>query len=270
MGMKVMTLPLRSEPKEPALSREQRQGIEKRLKRWMTNPAIFGWQLADEPAGRSTPVKGLQELNDLCRMVDPFHPTLILDNNIPGIYQYCSIADILIPDCYPGFSMAGPAEDLTIVAQFVDACYDAVKKKKPAMIVLPAISWMYPDDARRRPPTYLEERAMAYLAITHDVKGIYWFGCFNIPELRVGMPYLIDEIRVLSPVLLSKTIGITGDNHVSMSGGKIDYLLKKYHDDLYLFTVNTRPDAAQVKFKVAENIRELKVLVASQLGDLNT
>ena len=259
-GMKVMTLPLRSEPKEPALTSEQRHGIEKRLKRWMTNPAIFGWQLADEPAGRSTPVKGLQELNDLCRMVDPFHPTLILDNNIPGIYQYCSIADILIPDCYPGFSMAGPAEDLTIVSQFVDACYDAVKKKKPAMIVLPAISWMYPDDVRRRPPTYLEERAMAYLAITHEVKGIYWFGGLNIPELRAGMPYLIDEIRVLSPVLLSRTICRTGDARVGVSGGKIDYLLKKYHDDFYLFTVNTRPDAAQVKFKIAENIRELKVL----------
>ncbi|MFA6292061.1 MAG: discoidin domain-containing protein [Victivallales bacterium] len=259
-GMKVMTLPLRSEPKEPALTQEQRLGIEKRLKRWMTNPAILGWQLADEPAGRSTPVKGLQELNDLCRQVDPFHPTLILDNNIPGIYQYCAIADILIPDCYPGFSMAGPAEDLTIVSQFVDACYDAGKRKKPAMIVLPAISWMYPEDTRRRPPTFLEERAMAYLAITHEVKGIYWFGGLNIPELRVGMPYLIDEIRALSPVFLSSTVGRTGDGQISASGGKIDYLLKKYNNDLYFFTVNTKPESASVKFKIAENIKELNVL----------
>lgn len=259
-GMKVMTLPLRSEPKEPALTQEQRLGIEKRLKKWMTNPAIFGWQLADEPAGRSTPVKGLQELNDLCRQVDPFHPTLILDNNIPGIYQYCAIADILIPDCYPGFSMAGPAEDLTIVSQFVDACYDAGKRKKPAMIVLPAISWMYPEETRRRPPTFLEERAMVYLAITHEVKGIYWFGGLNIPELRAGMPYLVDEIRTLSPALLSKTIGKTGDGQVSASGGKIDYLLKKYNNDLYFFTVNTKPEAVNVKFKIAENIKGLNVV----------
>ncbi len=258
-GMKVMTLPLRSEPKEPALTQEQRMGIEKRLKHWMANPAIFGWQLADEPAGRSTPVKGLQELNDLCRQVDPFHPTLILDNNIPGIYQYCAIADILIPDCYPGFSMAGPAEDLTIVSQFVDACYDAGKRRKPAMIVLPAISWMYPEDTRRRPPTFLEERAMAYLAIIHEVKGIYWFGGLNIPELRVGMPYLIDEIRALSPVFLSGTTGKTGDGQVIAAGGKIDYLLKKHHDDTYLFTVNTKPEAANVKFNLAKNVKELKV-----------
>lgn len=65
------------------------------------HPAILSWYVADEPEGQGISAETLEEIYDIIRAEDPYHPiTLVIMSAGPGRH-YANSCDIIMADTYP-------------------------------------------------------------------------------------------------------------------------------------------------------------------------
>lgn len=65
------------------------------------HPAILSWYVADEPEGQGISAETLEEIYDIIRAEDPYHPiTLVIMSAGPGRH-YAASCDIIMADTYP-------------------------------------------------------------------------------------------------------------------------------------------------------------------------
>jgi len=237
--------------------REKRAIIEN-VRRLKGHPAILAWYLNDEPEGGGATPDALKELYDLISREDPYHPIVICNNSVHGLYSYEPAADILYPDPYPGFvEGGGSVAPLSKVAVFMDNAAGATGGRKTY--------WICPQAQRQvgrntRAPTFIEERCMTYLAINHGVKGILYFHynyIHNNPDLRLGMPFLMREIDRLKPTLL---LGSRSRPEAADSP-HIDVAAWEHGNRFLLIAVNTEPKETTATLPIGRpGLRHLRVL----------
>lgn len=138
-------------------------------------PGLLAWYLADEPEGRGVSPAALWLRGAALRRLAPYHPTSLTLMRSGQAPYYAPAADIVLVDPYPI-----PTQPLTWLSDSIDEVRRALRPGQSVWAILQAFSWggepLYPKDRPSRYPTFEEQRAMAYLAVTHGASGIFFFG----------------------------------------------------------------------------------------------
>ncbi len=187
------------------------------------HPSIGMWYVLDEP-GDERLAHG-HSINDAWRAADSNHPTYMVCNQYTFIRKQQAIADVFAIDPYI-LNGEDPERSLAPMAEALDLAQSAVPRGKPVMCVLQAFGY-------EPEPQF---RAMAYLALTHDVRGLYWYcwsqagggrigeGIKESPRHQAWLKQLTSEIKTLTPALVSlerRALKSDGGNiHALLCGNK--------------------------------------------------
>ncbi|MFQ6082953.1 MAG: hypothetical protein ACE5WD_06300 [Candidatus Aminicenantia bacterium] len=176
---------------------------------------ILGWYLEDEPEGRSVSPKIIWSKKKY--LIDNgFHQlgAIALLRAWRAI-DYAPAVDVLMIDPYPV-----PQKELTWISDSLDEAYKTIKndRNKRVWSVIQAFNWSFFSNYIRykgigRFPSYEEQRAMTYLAIVHQVRGIfYWtfqtknYCIKDYPEYWQGLKNIITELRSIFPVVTAAPV----------------------------------------------------------------
>jgi hypothetical protein len=170
------------------------------------HPAMLCWYLVDEPEGGAISSKLLQRYYELLAELDPYHPILITNDTVRGLYTYAACQDMFVPDPYILPVKGGGLErEMTYVVSFMKGAQEAGKGRK--LIGLTPQVFNYGDSGQHngRAPTFTEQRCMQYLGIVHGSRMFSYYiyrGMKGYPDLELGVPPLMREIRAVTPAIL--------------------------------------------------------------------
>jgi hypothetical protein len=260
--------------------RIRRQILELRL-----HPALLFWEYQDEPAHNRVSVLNTLKGQAILRKLDPHHPALIVEcpDAAEWISPWKGIGDLYAFDLYPV-----PAElrygslanhDITQIGDYMDLIL-RTRGDSPMLAVLQAWSWDPLKYGKAGYPTPQQSRFMAYQAVIHGAKGLFYYGqvhcsrpnsaarlssqsqdparrrsefeeCIKLNswfwDQHRGFFRELDKatnIFVLKDADASKRI-------IPSAGGEgIEYLTKQSGSKLYLFAVNARGEEQKTCFRV--------------------
>ncbi len=236
------------------LNEEEKTALRQRIAELKDHPAVWAWYLADEPELRPALPQRMREIYEIIRDEDPYHPQLLLNDTIAGIYKYAGSSDIFIPDPYPLFIEGGDAASpIGKTSKFMQACYEAGGGRKGLMITPQAFN--YGDYGRlgNRAPNFTELRNQAYQAIVNRTTGILWYthsAMFNYPASGLGVAWIGHEIMDLKGAVLSPPV--EGLEISAEQPEEVQASLRRVGDDIYLFVVNTSTEAQQITVKMPD------------------
>jgi len=141
----------------------------------------------------------------ILRQWDRHHPTALTILRPRMARYYGPAADAVLLDPYPI-----PTQPLTWMSNSIDMTRRALGPTKQIWAIVQAFNWGdEPGHPKNRPgrfPTNAEQRALAYLAITHQANGIFFFqekhGRKKSGHWK-GVKTLVNELNCLQPLLLS-------------------------------------------------------------------
>ncbi len=205
--------------------------IAESIPRLKDDPTIVMWYGRDEPY--EADFASSLAMHEAFHQADEGRPTFMVTYTPRLFPQHAKLADIMASDVYPF-----PHQPITQIADFIDQAWAATQGDKPIFAVLQSFG------ADADPAM----RAMTYLALTHEARGILWYpwddgnniGLKYHPTSREIVKQLAAEIRTLSPALLTKD----GRRPFKSADGKIHGMFcKTPAGERYLLLVN--PHAEQ-------------------------
>lgn len=243
----------RGEDLKRPLNDQERQALRARVNALKDHPALFAWYMADEPELVPVLPQRAQEIYETVRDADPYHPCIMLNDTIEGIYRYARGGDVLMPDPYPCFLKGGlAAGPIEKTGKFMLAIQDATGDRKPAWVTPQGFNYGDYGRAGNRGPTLTELRNQNYQAVIYGAKGFIWYtyGQYgNYPELNLGMPFLAREMADLKAAVLADDVpGV-----VTVKAPKPEHLhvsLRRVGDEMTLFAVNTATEPQTATFTV--------------------
>jgi len=254
-----MPAPIWGEP----LSEERAEELRQYVRRWKTHPAIFAWYMADEPELRPALPERTRRIYEVMAEEDPYHPCIMLNDTIAGIFKYHLGGDILMPDPYPLFVKGGgPAQPISKVAKFTEAVNEATGGRKPAWLTPQAFNYGDAGRKNNRAPTFTELRNMLYQGVAHGAKGFLWYTyshTSNYPSLRLGMAFLAREVADLKEAILATDAG-----EVKVEAPQPEEMhcaLRQVGRNLFLFAANTSDQEQRVTLQ-AQGLRGELVVVS--------
>lgn len=235
------------------LSNEEAALLRERVRALMDHPAILAWYLYDEPANKDTLPSRVEQIYAVIRDTDPYHPCIVLDNHVSGIFRYARGCDIKMPDPYAYFARDGLAEHpIERVSTFMQAVTDATGGRKAAWVTPQAFN--FGDPTLQRIPNFTELRNMMYQAVAHGCKGFLWYTYaheqpYTYPELAIGVPFLSREARDLRQAILAPDVA----NAVAVDcpqPGHMHVVMRRAGAHTYLIAVNTATTPQEVTFRL--------------------
>ncbi|NUQ01462.1 MAG: hypothetical protein HUU35_16585, partial [Armatimonadetes bacterium] len=212
-GLKVTFYPypkpamLRDDAFAKPLSPEEALLLRENVRRWKDHPAVLAWYLADEPELRPALPQRLQQIYELIAEEDPYHPCIMLNDSMTGVRKYAFAADILMPDPYPLFLKNGlAARGLEYTTQFMKTVAESTGGWRGAWVTPQAFNYGDYGRLNNRAPTLTELRNQWYQAVVAGATGALWYTwshVANYSHLRLGMPFLARESRLLEPWILA-------------------------------------------------------------------
>lgn len=182
--------------------------------------AVAMWYTADEPSLGMLP--HVNRIRDYWRSLDEDHPTYIVSTGEPRLEAG---ADVFGVDVYPVYY--GAHRPLTTVGYAMDAARQGVRYAKPVIAVLQSFG-----DNERHHEKPGEVRCMTYLALTHGVRGVFWYcwketgdqtgfeGAGHHPDTVRVLTEMSAEIKVLAPALLA-----SGNRMLRSDDGRIHAII---------------------------------------------
>lgn len=257
---------------QSSLSQKAREHFLAMIKLVKDHPALLCYYLQDEPEVRAIDPRILEETYQLIRANDPYHPMLISNDSVEGIYAYKDAHELFMPDPYLCPQTDGTlTRPMTYISTFIDNAVKASDGKKLVGNTPQVFNYADYDALNNRAPTFLEERCAMYLAVIHGARAFSLFkygdsqwvagqiprikGGVYYPDLRVGMPPLIQEIKSLAePLLLGKSIP------AQASDPNLHLLLKRQGSFYYLFAGNVTDQPRSGELDLPAEITELTVV----------
>lgn len=143
------------------------------------HPALLGWYLYDEPDGQGIAPSIIRDLHEAVSEFDPDHPTWVVFDKPDAFHHYAGVSDLFMIDPYPLLATRHP---LTKVSDWMETAHAAVKRRQPVIAVPQAFGWDVVANVPKvsyQTPTPEEYRAMAYLALAHDARGLAPY-CYHV------------------------------------------------------------------------------------------
>jgi len=195
-----------------------REGLREAVCRVKDHPALLGYVLMNHPSRAGIEPGYLDTARAIIRDVDHFHPVFVMEETPVMFSGYSNTCDLFIPACNPV-----PSGSLDMVGNVVSRAWQAMKGNRS---LIPCLQAFAPSNGRH--PTLEESRVMAWMAVIHNARGLFWWSCQETKRagcwedmksvaksLKPIIPYLIDgtpsemEVPALSPgvCLRSWTLG---------------------------------------------------------------
>ncbi len=234
---------------DPSLSQEMREGITERVLMWKDHPAFVAWYLADEPDCANTSPEALEEVYQLVRSLDPYHPCIVLCSGASTHHAVRNAADIFMPDPYIHPRLDGKFDTpLTVYRTY----FETIKQEGKAPWITPqAFASGFRNESTHCEPGFEHLRAMAYMSLVHNCKGVlYYAWCYlaGFPASHHGARHLSREVAAMAPVLLAPDSGLQAT--VKPPDAEIEVLVKEYEGDIYIIAVNTQFPKVTARFEV--------------------
>ncbi|MCK5801538.1 MAG: hypothetical protein KAI66_01840, partial [Lentisphaeria bacterium] len=240
-----------------------RAEVTDRVNRFKDHPGLLGWYMADEPEINNVTVSWLQDMYNLIRELDPYHPCAMLNDTLPGVTQYAVAADISMPDPYVvPLKVGPPSSAMTKIAAFMDA---VATTGKTAWITPEAFNYGFVSErhALARAVNYTEQRCIAFLAMVHGCRGYLYYSLGYIlpePELTIGMPHIIREL-----LFVSDSLTAVGTDLPVSTARPVRAFARKTKDSFLLVAVNPSMAPAEAELHCEGMPAELTVLSEGRL-----
>jgi hypothetical protein len=241
-----------------------RQYVSDAVQSVIDHPAMLCWYLVDEPEVRALSPNLLQRYYELLAELDPFHPVLITNDSVRGLHTYASCQDMFVPDPYILPVKGGGLErEMTYVVSFMQGAREAGKGRK--LIGLTPQVFNYGDAGQHngRAPTFTEQRAMQYLGIVHGCRMFNYYiyrGIKGYPDLELGVPPLMREIRALTPVILEGS----PLPEVASSDPAVHAAAWRLNGQLFVIACNTSPKTLAVQLTIPGAAGTIQVVSESR------
>jgi hypothetical protein len=234
------------------LSEKEVLQIRKFVNKWKSHPALAAWYLGDEIANKMALSARMKTLYETVSNADPYHPAIILDNTVTGLYQYADYCDILMADPYPLFAKGGHAvRKMEYISKFTTVV-DAQEGKG---------HWMTPQAfnygdfgaTNNRAPNFTELRCQQYQMFIGGTTGIIWWAYYTgkkYPSCLYGVRYLAKEANLLKAVIEhnpNREVLKTSDKSVMAA------LYKNINGHDYIIAVNTKVATLDVRISLPVN-----------------
>ncbi len=164
-----------------------------------------------------------------------------VDSDVRFARQYMPFIDITGADYY---AVRKSGTDLPSIGRAVDR-WRAIGKTKPVWMVLQGFSWHSIKPTREKLyPSFTDSRFMAYDAIVHGAKGIFYWGTNTIdePRFRNSLYAVTSELDAIQPFLGGQQIEGTTANVIrdlfGPAGLGVRTLLLRHKNDYLLVLVN--------------------------------
>jgi len=228
--------------KEEEAIRNSKEQLQKRIEAIKTHPALGAYYITDEFFNSGIKKEDLEGFYYFIKKLDTVHPTLAVECTTAAFPLYREGTDIFAPDIYP-CGEKYPA-DITSVAKTLDIV-KSVQRGEPPKPYLWAVLQIHKSS---RFPTESEMRAMTFLALTRDVKGLGYFAYSfpdgdppysrSAPDHWRNVSNVINSIHTVFPALFSDKVvkNYTIDNNKIQSIAK--QVIEKGKKYIYLITVN--------------------------------
>jgi len=181
------------------------------------HPALFAYDLTDEPAWAGYNLRGVAEGAWLLRKLDPNHPIYINHaprNKIAELQRYNQYADIAGSDIYPVWKDGVdkhsdlPNKTLSVTGDEVIKNLEALAPGKPVLEIIQAFSWS--DNCATMKvihpfPTHAQLRFMGYDAVVCGANGITYYQDHRYPQLRSELKPVVREFAGLQDILAGGT-----------------------------------------------------------------
>jgi len=202
------------------------------------HPSILAWYLDDEPEGHGISPKTEREYYERVRKADPTRPIGTAHFLWDSLYNFRFCDDYTMSDVYPLHRM-----NIWSMTDHIDRLHQIHGQGFP---VWPAIQCFGGTEGYDIPsPT--EVRAMTYMALAHNSKGILYFSYYpSIPDAWAEVGRLVGELKQLMPFycLPSSEPGIGNTN------GWVHARLIRNGDSGLLITVNVSGSAQSATFTI--------------------
>jgi Carbohydrate family 9 binding domain-like len=233
------------------LTGEEATALRERVRALKDHPGLFAWYLADEPELRPALPERTRQIYRVIADEDPYHPCIMLNDTISGVYKYVDGGDVLMPDPYPCFVADGLAAlPLEKVTEFMKACNEASQGRRALWITPQAFNYGDYGRENNRAPTFDELRNMTYQAVIEETKGFLyytWRHSLNYMGVQVCMPFLARETADLKDAILANDSGEAVEiaapfpEHVQTS-------VRHAGGHVYLFATSTATQPQEVRF----------------------
>lgn len=248
-------------------TQEMREYVTDAVKAVKDHPAMLVWYLADEPEASALSPNLLRSYYELIRELDPYHPIMITNYRRRALYTYADCHDMFTPDPYILPIKGGGLErSMSRLVAFMKNAQQAGAGRK--LIGLTPQIFNFGDYSQRngRAPTFTEQRCMQFIAIVHGTRYFSYYiykGMKGYPDLALGVPLLMKEIRAVTPMILYGEAA----QGVTVADPAIHLTAMNYKGNLFIIACNVEPRTISTKIGLPEGVRQLKVV--SELRRIN-
>lgn len=224
------------------------------------HPAVLGWYIADEPEIQLNKVKPpkLRELYHFVKALDPYRPTMAAFCQAHGVTSFYDGYDIAMPDQYP--FPENVEQSYGLINWYFGDVRDRLDGRKPFWGVIQAYDKKRYNTSltgfERTYPVYEEIRLMAFQALTHGSRGLWFYEWSGLADPQYkpmfdGLLRVTREVSALSPILLS-----TNREFASIEAqGHTRGIWLEHEGAWYLLLSNGGKQQATVDVKLPEAIK---------------
>ncbi len=244
--------------REP-LDEATRKQLRKRVTALMDHPALLAWYIADEPEFNRITASRVSELHELISEIDPYHPTILVNNTIRGIPRFAHCADILAPNPFPYFIENGNARPnaLQNVTQFIKVARSEASTNQAVWVVPQAHDTTDFGGISERAPTFRESRNMVWQAIAADARGILWWAYSrvypNLDDSVSGNAYLAEEVQSMEQFIHSPAEKLP-EFELKEGAGPVFVAHRSFNDQQALIVVNAAYENSAVTVHALETV----------------
>lgn len=236
------------------------QLLKEEIRALKDHPAILSWYIADEPDGQGITAETLEEIYDIIRTEDPYHPiSVVIMSAGPGRH-YANSCDVIMADTYPVPN--SPAAD---VVGTIKGLQDELQYEKAIWYVPQTFggSEFWP-----REPTPAEIRMMTWGAALEGARGFQAFirhGLNGFPKNQFMWETYTKVCRELQELTPFFDRGTVAEPRILSTG---DLLAKSYTlgQQTVVVVLNKQPKAANYTVALADAFNGR----AYDLGDNST
>jgi hypothetical protein len=222
---------------------------------------LFGYFLADEPAGRREAPEALRAVANILREVDPYHPIFISNNSISGMHSYADAAELNFINSFPAPLKTVPRNNFGRIVVFMREALAANRNRLSGQSIAHcAQGFNYGDlGAQSKVPTWDEFRTQHILALAMGINFTSFYSekkAAHYPEVTVSHCEFAKEVNILIPALLTNDM-----DEAQCSNPTIALRVKKVDGEFWIFAASTVLEPQNAEFTIVGlGNRELRTL----------